>query len=178
VDREKPFVAEGSGVAGAPRANERPRGDRGRPSGRGGDAARREGRGGDRNRSTERPRGDRVTPAPRDNREAAKTDLSRVSLEERLAYYKRKYGDEFAPRENAGETKRGPKPQGGKGRQDRPQGAEQRGKAQGGRGGQPRGQGGSNAKKGAGTAKGAPKRGESSKPSLMGRILGIFGKKK
>lgn len=181
VDREKPFVDEDSGVAGAPRPSERPRGDRGRPAGRGGEAARRDGRGGDRNRSADRPRGDRVTPAPRDNREAAKTDLSRVSLEERLAYYKRKYGDEFAPREGAGETKRGSKPQGGKGRGDRPQGgADQRGKAQGGRGGQARSQGGSNAKKGTGTAKGSSpkKKGGADKPGLFGRILGIFGKKK
>lgn len=115
-----------------------------------------------------------MTPAPRDNREAAKTDLSRVSLEERLAYYKRKYGDEYESR-GTGESKRGGKPQGG-----RDQGGNGRGgRNEGGRGGQPRGsQGGSGARKGAGNAKSGPKRSERPKPSLIGRILGIFGKKK
>ena len=174
VDRERPIVEETPiGAPTAPRGDERPRGDRGRPSDRSAGAQRREGQGGRRGPG-DRPRGDRVTPAPRDNREAAKTDLSRVSLEERLAYYKRKYGDEYESR-GTGEAKRGGKPQGG-----RDQGGNGRGgRNEGGRGGQPRGaQGGSGARKGAGTAKGGPKRAESPKPSLIGRILGIFGKKK
>jgi ATP-dependent RNA helicase RhlB len=165
VDREKPFVEES---AAPPRGA--PRGDRPRSPGRG-DARGRDGRSGERNRNADRPRGDRVTPAPRDNREAAKTDLSRVSLEERLAYYKRKYGDEFAPREpSGGEAKRG-KNQGGKGRDPRPQGGRgQGGRAQGGAGRQT---------KGASPAKGSTssKKGEAAKGGLLGRILGIFSKK-
>jgi len=46
----------------------------------------------DRSRPAETSRPGPVQAAPRDNRVAAKPDLSRISFEERLAYYRRKYG--------------------------------------------------------------------------------------
>ncbi len=46
----------------------------------------------DRARPAETSRPAPVQAAPRDNRVAAKPDLSRISFEERLAYYRRKYG--------------------------------------------------------------------------------------
>ncbi len=177
VDREKPFVPDETGGAPtAPRGEDRPRGDRPRTSDRNSASQRRDGQGGRRGPG-ERPRGDRVTPAPRDNREAAKTDLSRVTLEERLAYYKRKYGDEYESREG-GEAKRGGKPQGGRDQGGRGgRGDTRGGRSDAQRGGRNQGakpQGATKQQKGAPSAKQGPQ----AKGGLIGRILGIFGRKK
>ena len=101
-------------------------------------------------------RPDRVQAAPRDNRAAAKPDLSRVSLEERLAYYRRKYGADQDVRGNQGEG--APAAGKGRGRNDGRQGPQKKGRpAQ------------SAAKASAASA--APKK------SIISRIFGIFSKK-
>jgi ATP-dependent RNA helicase RhlB len=101
----------------------------------------------------------RVTPAPRDNRAAAKPDLSRVPLEERLAYYRKKYGDEQLDSGAApAKSKRN------------------------------RGAAAAPAKSAAGPAKSAAKpakrpaapdgaAAKPAKPGLIGRLFGLFGKK-
>jgi ATP-dependent RNA helicase RhlB len=111
----------------------------------------------DRPKAAERPRGERgrateqrVQAAPRDNRAAAKPDLSRVSFEERLAYYRRKYGADQEPR-GAVPAQRSAE---GQGRKRRSRGGAQQGGGQG--------------------AKVAPK---APNKSIIGRLLGIFGKK-
>jgi ATP-dependent RNA helicase RhlB len=140
----------GEGRGGRPRpASDRPRGgDRPQKA----PAAETAPVGGDRPRKQ-----DRVQAAPRDNRNAAKPDLSRISLEERLAYYKRKYGDEQAPRAKQGP---GPKPS-GKGRGGSRQGSQKAGRP---------------AQAPAKPA-GAPTAGAGQKKSILGRLLGIFSKK-
>lgn len=107
----------------------------------------------ERPRGAERPRNERakaaepkVPAAPRDNRAAAKSDLSRVSFEERLAYYRRKYGGNL--KQNA--SGNGQKPAGAA--KHRPRGGTQGDVA-------------------VQTAASTPKR------SIIGKLLGIFGKK-
>ncbi|MFA6507600.1 MAG: DEAD/DEAH box helicase [Treponemataceae bacterium] len=136
---------------------------------RGGERAPAAAGGRERSRSPNResgPAGERqqrppVQAAPRDNRAAAKPDLSRVSFEERLAYYRRKYGaeQEDRARQAASEGDAGgrSRQQPPRGRANAPQNA-QRGPRQG-------------------QTTGKPSTQEAPKKSLVGRILGIFRKK-
>ncbi len=99
---------------------------------------------------------ERVQAAPRDNRAAAKPDLSHVSFEERLAYYRRKYGAEQNETQGAGGRSQSPRRGGkqGESREARPA-----------KGQRPQNQG-------------AQSRQTEAKPSIVSRILGLFGKKK
>jgi ATP-dependent RNA helicase RhlB len=115
--------------------------------------------GGDRQRKTER-----VQAAPRDNRAAAKPDLSRVSFEERLAYYRRKYGADQEDRARQAANASGSGKRNGKERADARQGAPK------------------NARQGADAGRTSangvsPDAAAAPKKSLFSRILGIFAKK-
>ncbi|GAB1482977.1 hypothetical protein MASR2M78_17930 [Treponema sp.] len=141
VDREKPIVAESRGPK-----RRAPSRDQSSPAA-----------------SRGNPRGGRQGSAPKGSREAEVIDLSRVSLEERLAYYKRKYGDEYAPTDV-----KAPK----QGRNKAVKGASPKGEAAKGHARK----GAQVANRGGGRSGSGPKK-EAPKVGLVGRLLGLFGKK-
>ncbi len=120
-----------------------------------------------------------------DGRSAAKADLSKVSFEERMAYYRRKYGENFSEpvasgdKAKGGENQRSTEKGGRKGSRPGAQGSGRNRGAKSGEGREIRRDG--SGQKGPATGRPAAASAEGSdqqqKKGILGRILGIFGKK-